>query len=204
MELTDKEKQVTDWYNQNAVAWASQRKKLSEPSFWNQEYEEFKLLKQAQGSVLEIGSGSGREAIEWIRMGYEYYGIDSSKNLIKIAQKTAPDGRYYHTSVYEMPFSSHTFDAFSSWALLPHVPKEKISLALQTIHTVLKRDALGFVAMREGREEQQEPETGRWFSYYAQNEFEEILKHSGFEIVQKGRKESRVNLAWLFFYVRPR
>jgi hypothetical protein len=58
--------------------------------------------------------------------------------------------------------------------------------------------------MREGEGEKQEPETGRWFSYYSQDEFEEVLKAHGFEVIHKGRKVSRVNLTWLTFFIRAR
>lgn len=200
--LSERERLAADWYEQNAASWAKQRKKTSEPSFWAQEYAYFKQLQKPQGKLLEIGSGSGREAIEWIRKGYEYTGIDTSAALIQIAKQTEPLGHYFHTSVYEMSFSSNTFDAFSSWAMLPHVPKERISIALDAVQSVLKPKALGFIAMREGMEEKQEAETGRWFSYYSQDEFEAILMKHGFESLAKGRKQSRADLIWLTFFVR--
>lgn len=184
MHLSEREMQVTDWYNQNGELWAGQRKKNSEPSFWAYEYEYFRSLKN-QGSLLEIGSGSGREATEWTRMGFEYTGIDTSLVLLKIAQENEPAGRYFHTSIYDMPFAPGSFDAFSSWAMLPHIPKERIAIALDAIQKVLKPGALGFIAMREGEGEKQEPETGRWFSYYLQDEFEEILRAQGFEIIHR-------------------
>lgn len=180
----------------------STKKKTSEPSFWAQEYAYFKQLKIPQGKLLEIGSGSGREAIEWIRIGYEYTGIDTSVALIQIAQKTEPLGHYFHTSIYEMPFPPDNFDAFSSWAMLPHVPKEYIGKALEAIHNVLKPKALGFIAMREGVGEKQESETGRWFSYYSQGEFKDILVKHGFEILFESRKQSRIDLVWILFFVR--
>jgi ubiquinone/menaquinone biosynthesis C-methylase UbiE len=198
--LSNNEQSAIDWYDQNATAWAAQRKKTSEPSFWAQEYESFKLL--PRGELLEIGSGSGREAIEWVRMGYRYTGIDPSAALIRIAKQTEPAGSYYHTSVYEMPFAPHTFDAFSSWALLPHIPKERVGMALKAIRKVLKPTAAGFIGMREGHGESQEPGTGRWFSYYSEGEFKQILQKQGFEIVTHGRKPSRADLSWLTFFVR--
>src|SRR3990167_8575329 len=147
--LSVREKIVVDWYDNNAEKWAGQRKNIAEPSFWAQEYASFEQLNKSPGKILEIGSGSGREAIEWIRMGYEYSGIDTSKELIQIAKKTEPLGQYHHTSIYEMPFAPNTFDAFSSWAMLPHVPKDRIGIGVDALRHVLKHDAMGFFAMRE-------------------------------------------------------
>ena len=101
-----------------------------------------------------------------------------------------------------MPFLLNTFDAFSSWAILPHIPKERIGMALDAIQRVLKSEGVGFIAMREGVGEKQEQETGRWFSYYSQSEFEHILIKQRFEILLKSRKQSRADLVWLPFFVR--
>lgn len=101
-----------------------------------------------------------------------------------------------------MPFAPHSFDAFTSWAMLPHIPKARIGIALNAIRKILKPEALGFIAMREGEGEKQEEGTGRWFSYYLQDEFEELLMEQGFLIVSKGRKQSRANLVWLVFFVQ--
>lgn len=199
--LTEKEKETRDWYDQNAVAWANQRKKFSEPSFFKEEYEQFKLLKKSEGKFLELGSGSGREATEWIQMGYEYFGIDTSQNMLEIAKKAEPRGQFFHTSVYEMPFTKE-FDAFSSWSMLPHIPKDRIQLALQAIQKTLKKEALGFIAMREGSGEKKEEGTNRFFSYYSLEEFAQILKKCGFAIAIQGRKYSRPDLTWLTFIVQ--
>jgi ubiquinone/menaquinone biosynthesis C-methylase UbiE len=200
MTLSEKESLVIEWYDRNATTWAGQRKSLSEPSFWDEEYTYFKQVQKPPGALLEIGSGSGREALEWIRMGYEYSGIETSKNLMQIAKQTALLGHYYLSSVYQLPFPSNSFDAFSSWAMLPHIPKERIAAALASIRSVLKPNALGFIAMREGEGESQETNTGRWFSYYTQSEFETILQKNGYTVEKKGRKQSHV--AWLTFFVR--
>ena len=200
--LSEREQQVVDWYDQHAETWAKSRRRVAEPSFWAEEYAQFKQLHRSQGKLLEIGSGSGREAIEWLRMGYEYSGIEPSQALIQIAKQTEPAGAYFHTSVYEMPFPSNTFDVVSSWAMLPHVPKERMGCALEAILRVLKPQGMGFFAIREWEGEKQEPQTGRLFSYYSQSEFESLLVKQGFEILFKNRKRSREDLMWLTFFVK--
>ena len=43
--LTEKEKQTISYYDQNAELWSSHRKKATEPSFWNHEYDVLDLLR---------------------------------------------------------------------------------------------------------------------------------------------------------------
>ncbi len=199
--LTDTEKQTLAYYDQNAHIWAAKRKTTTETSFWHEEYNEFKNLKTPQGKILEIGSGAGREALELIAMGYEYVGVDASSELLKIAQKTSPLSSFFHATVYNLPFPQKTFDAFSSWSMLPHIPRHRLTEALRSIKRVLKPEAVGFIAMREGEGERLEPETGRWFSYYAQEELEKILQGHGFKVEKKSKKPSRADLTWLTFFV---
>ena len=135
-------------------------------------------------------------------MGYKYVGIDASQELLKIARQTASAAQFLYSTVYDMPFEKETFDAFTSWAMLPHVSKDRIDEALRSIRRVLKPEAVGFMAMREGEGEKQEAETGRWFSHYSHEEFEKILQRNGFVVEQKGKRPSRVNLVWLTFFVR--
>lgn len=196
---SERVQQTVRYYDQNAETWANQRKKIGEPSFWDPEYAQFRQFKKPEGKVLEIGSGSGREALELVRMGYQYTGIDLSKELIKIAQETCPRGRFYYAEPSDLPFENETFDAFTSWALLTHCPKDRIDKVLSEIRRVLKANGAGFIAMREGTGESQESETGRWFSYYSLEEFENILKKNGFQILHMGKHPSRANLVWLTF-----
>jgi ubiquinone/menaquinone biosynthesis C-methylase UbiE len=202
--LTSREKETVDYYNQNAAVWAGKRKTTSEPSFWQAEYEIFKALRPPQGKVIEIGSGSGREALELCVMGYDYVGVDASSELLKIAKKTNPSGSFFEAVPYRLPFDPQTFDAVFSWALLPHTPKDRIGEALEEIKRVLKPGAIGFFAMREGEGERQEPGTTRWFSYYQEEEFEKILQAHGFTVEKKAKKPSRPGLTWLTFFVRNR
>ena len=200
--LTEREKQTLDYYNQHAQEWAQRRKKISEPSFWDEELKQLHKLKVPQGKILEIGSGSGREGLELISMGYEYIGVDASQELLKVALKKIPASQLFLSTAYNLPFAPKTFDAFFSWAMLPHIPKNRIDEALFTLKNVLKPDAIGFIGMREGRGEKQEQETGRWFTYYQLEEFSEILQNHGFIIEKKNKKLSRANLVWLTFFVR--
>jgi SAM-dependent methyltransferase len=202
MILSDNERQTMAYYDQHGDEWASKRKKASEPSFWHDEYLAFQLLQRSQGKALEIGSGAGREALELTAMGYEYTGVDLSEELLKIAQKANPSSSFFYAPPYRLPFPSQSFDAVFSWALLPHAPKARIGEALKEAKRVLKSGALAFFAMREGEGESSEAGTGRWFSYYKQDEFKQMLETQGFIIQKMGIKPSRADLVWLTFFVR--
>ena len=200
--LTEEEQQTVSYYNQHAKEWAEKRKKNTEPSFWDAELRELKALEVPQGTILEMGSGAGREAVELIGMGYEYVGMDVSQELLKIAAQVNPSSQFVYSTAYAMPFATGTFNAFFSWAMLPHIPKERLGVVLEELKRVLKHRAIGFLAMREGEGYHREAETGRWFSYYTQEELELILQQHGFRIEKMGKRPSRPGLVWLTAFVR--
>ncbi len=54
-----------------------------------------KKRKCTKGSVLLIGCGSGREPKLFSQMGFEVYGIDISRKMIKSASTSEPSAKYY-------------------------------------------------------------------------------------------------------------
>lgn len=60
-------------YNKNAEEWSASH---ATEGFWEQEHILFSEL-LPQGNILEVGTGSGRDAIELTKR-YEYTGIDIS------------------------------------------------------------------------------------------------------------------------------
>lgn len=201
-QLTQEEKQTIAYYDAHAQEWSNRRKKETEASFWKEELDVFQSLQPPQGMILELGSGSGREALELTQMGYAYVGVDTSAELLKIAMQRLPSSSFVQATPYHLPFPAQSFDAFFSWAMLPHVPKQRLSAALTSLKAVLKPGAGGFFAMREGIGFSEEPSTGRWFSYYSQEELLSDLFQNGFKVQRYYKKFSRIDLTWLIFFVR--
>jgi len=202
MARTDIEQKTISYYDQNAATWSATHGGSEEESYWKSEMDKFHELLPI-GKVLEIGSGGGKDAKALIKL-YEYAGTDASKGLIEIAQKRNPEGRFINVAVEKLDFPEGSFDGFWASAVLLHIPKERIDIALQRIKKQIRGGGVGFISLKEGVGEKEDPETGRWFSYYKMDEFKGILNKNGFEIIKtderKEEKGARPN--WLLFYVR--
>lgn len=179
MALTNKENQTREFYNKHAVEWAAERK----GTFWQAEMERFHALLPS-GKVLEIGSGGGRDAAHLLQLGYDYTGTDVSEGLLKIAKKENPQGKFLHQSVYDLDFPRATFDGFWTAATLLHIPKDRVSEALDSIRNVVKPGGIGFISLKEEQTEEMEERTGRFFAYYQLGEFRQILTASHFDIIE--------------------
>lgn len=203
MVKTQKEEKTINYYNQKAKQWASEHGGHEEKSYWEKQINRFNEL-LPRGKIIEIGSGAGKDAMALINMGYNYTGTDASKGLIKVAQTRNPGAVFANKAVEDLNFPVDSFDGFWTAATLLHIPKNQIDNALQKIKGVCKRGALGFISLKEGQEEKEDHNTGRWFAYYSEEEFRMVLNRNGFEVVDfEKREELRPRQPnWLVFFVK--
>jgi len=203
MAKTQKEQKTINYYDQQARQWASEHGGQEEKSYWEKQMNRFKKLLPF-GNILEIGSGAGKDAKALLSMGYEYTGTDASIGLIEVAQTRNPNATFVKEAVEDLNFSPNSFDGFWTAATLLHIPKNQIDNALQKIKGVCKKGAVGFISLKEGHNEKEDTNTGRWFAYYSEDEFGEVLDRNGMEILDfEIREETRPGQPnWLCFFIK--
>jgi len=200
--MSTQEDKTIKYYDEHAEEWAASHSGLNEKSFWNIEMERFhKLL--PQGKLIEIGSGTGRDAADLIEMGYDYVGTDASDGFLKLARDRNPKSNFKKVRVQKLAenFSENEFDGFWTAATLLHIPKGEAGESLENIYTIVKNGGVGFISIKEG-EGEIEDETSRLFSFYSQDEFSELLKRHNFEILEKSLRVDSKRTTWLIFLVR--
>lgn len=201
MGLTSKERLTIGYYDGHAEEWIRERGGFETLSYWQQEIERFHSL-LTKGRVVEIGPGAGREAELLISLGYDYTGIEPSIKLLKKAQYRNPKGKFIHKDICSLNLVPNYFDGFWTAASLLHIPKSKIDKALKNISKTVKANGMGFISLKAGVGEEQEKDTKRWFSYYQEGEFDEILTRNKFEIVEKKSRVQSPKTTWLIFFVK--
>lgn len=196
------EEKTLSYYDNNAEEWAKAHHGFEPESFWKDWMKKLhKLL--PSGKVLEIGSGTGKDASNLITLGYDYVGTDASKGLLKIAQERNPNADFKNLRVQDLKdnFNENEFDGFWTAATLLHIPKDEIEDSLQNIHTVVKNGGIGFISIKQG-EGELEDETGRLFSYHTQDGFADLLIKNGFEVIEKDIQPMSESTIWLIYIVK--
>jgi tRNA (uracil-5-)-methyltransferase TRM9 len=117
-------KEIKDAYDTIAYDYERVRKK---PWHVLQEFLDATSLLEKQGKILDIGCGNGRHVFWLNEEGFYAYGIDISKNLIRIAKaKTTSDMERKPAFVVadsaHLPFKNSAFDSVLLVALLHHLP----------------------------------------------------------------------------------
>lgn len=203
-EFTPQELTTIYYYNLTAQNWSGEH---ANTSFWAKELTTFQRF-LPQGSILEVGSGGGRDAKLLSTAGYNYIGVDVSTQLLEEARSKNPHLTFLPMSVYQLGFKPNSFDGFWCAATILHLPKDKASLALENIHEVVRPKAKGFITVKEGYGDmipEEEVISGviltRHFSYYQPDEFSHLLDKNHYKILGSQRRVDSPRSTWLIYYV---
>src|SRR4030042_5532013 len=135
-------KKTKEDYGSIAEDFSSKRGKM---------WQEFGFLKGYVSSgdkILDLGCGNGRLSELLQEKNIEYFGIDNSKELIEIARKKYPYGKFEIADALDLPFPINFFDKVISIAVLHHIPSEELRLQfIKEAKRVLKPKGLFIVTV---------------------------------------------------------
>jgi len=140
--------------------------------------------------VVEIGCGSGRDALEIVKRVGWYEGFDPSKELLKIAQKELPDTSFVLTDAltYNYPNDIDTIYAFAS---LLHVNKPDMKKVFKKVSESLRLGGIFYMSLKERNQYTEEIKKDRYgermFYYYNISLISEIAGDS-FTTVNKAHQ----------------
>ncbi|MEM4240227.1 MAG: class I SAM-dependent methyltransferase [Candidatus Woesearchaeota archaeon] len=151
------------------------------------------------GKILDIGTGNARNLKPFLEKCFDCTGIDSSKELIKIAKQRTPDAKLLYASAVKLPFPDKSFDYVICLAVLHHLKPKDHEKALKEIQRVLKPGGKAGIAVWNklqsrfifGKKEQVVPWKlpnkiiGRYYYFFTCWELRKLLKKQGF-IIKKG------------------
>lgn len=99
-------------------------------------------------NILDVGCGNGRLLESLKEKKINYTGIDSSKELIKIARKKYKEEKFEIMDMEKLDFPDKTFDAAFSIASLHHLPTKDLRReALRETRRVLKKEGYLFITV---------------------------------------------------------
>ncbi|KKK73987.1 hypothetical protein LCGC14_2888300, partial [marine sediment metagenome] len=150
-----------------------------QPSKFAQEFAQ-KLVAEGKESVLEIGSANGKDSILFAIAGLNVTGIDIVPEAVTAAKENAErvgvQVDFQEGNAEELSFSDSTFDAVYSLSVLHSTDIKK---SLEEIARVLKPEGIASIFIYSDVEKID----GEMTEFVSMDEFIEILKTNGFEII---------------------
>ena len=85
----------------------------SEINYWN------KLATEAEGPILELGSGTGRVLIPLLEKGYDISGLENSHDMIEVCKQKCIDKNLSNIEIYEMSMLNFKIKKLFNLIILP-------------------------------------------------------------------------------------
>lgn len=134
--------------------------------------------------VLDIGSGPGLHARELQSRGCDVTCGDISEKMLELCRARGLRAEYTDIETFSV---TKPYDGIWAFAVLLHVPKERVPQAIERLRNAVRMGGIVALAVQEGSgegfEEREElPGTRRWFTRFSDNEIRDLFR-SNFELV---------------------
>ena len=157
-----------DFYNNNSKTYIESTLSVDMSHLYN----DFLKHIPKGGHILDLGCGSGRDSLEFIKRGYKITAVDGSKELANAASKII--GQQVICSKFEDLKLTETFDGIWASASLLHVNKNDIVDVIKNVSSNLKPTGVFYMSFKYGENEYID-EKGRYFNCYTEETFKEML-----------------------------
>ncbi len=167
-----------EYYNVNAESFF-QATVYADMSLWRNKFESY--LK-ANGRILDVGCGSGRDSKAFLEHGFSVEAFDASAEMCTKASK------FIGEEVKQMRFDEiafyKEFDGIWACASLLHVAREELPVILNKLYKSLKDNGKIYVSFKYGEGKKQRGD--RIFTDLTEESLKKLLLLSDFEVIESG------------------
>jgi len=152
--------------------------------------EKFMTLLGPKAKVIDIGSGSGRDAKIFTSKGIDVLGVDFSSNLIDIAKLNTPLANFQLLDIETLNLPASFFDGAWAAMSLAHIAKENFPSVLNRIYCLLKKNGYFYLTLKKGSNEGLEKDLRyndnvvKFWSYFSEEELKNFLETADFKILE--------------------
>ncbi|SCG42515.1 class I SAM-dependent methyltransferase [Micromonospora inositola] len=156
--------------------------------------------RRADGPLLDLGCGPGRDLAFWAGRGVAAVGLDLSAAMLRAA-RTRVQAPLVQGDLLRLPFRAGVFGGVWCSAALLHLPKAAASAALADMRRVLRPGGPLLLSLQEGDGESWQRWPGenadRFFARYRAEEVGELLRGVGFTLLGRERDVTPTGKRWL-------
>lgn len=192
-----------DFYKNNSTAYAN--------STFNEDFakaiyegmEDFLALNVMNTPLLDIGCGSGRDALFLTKKGYTVHAFDRSPEMIEEAKRlTGLDNTFNIGSADDFETEQSYYFAYSIACLL-HLNDDEFESAMKHILKHINFGGNFFFTVKKGEGEEVDG-AGRYFNYYTEEKIQKITDRLGVYLmdVKEIPDLTRPDTSWLYVLIQ--
>ena len=136
-----------DYYNKNSEEYFNSTLNVD----MTNTYKPFLKLVPKDGKILDLGCGSGRDSMNFMKLGYEVTAVDGSKELAKRASVLL--GKEVIVSTFEELELKEKFHGIWACASLLHIKREDLKTVLNNLYNNLEDNGVFYMSFKYGEKE---------------------------------------------------
>ena len=136
-----------DYYNKNSEEYFNSTLNVD----MTNTYKPFLKLVPKDGKILDLGCGSGRDSMNFMKLGYEVTAVDGAKELAKKASVLL--GKEVIVSTFEELELKEKFHGIWACASLLHIKKEDLKIVLNNLYNNLEDNGVFYMSFKYGEKE---------------------------------------------------
>ena len=136
-----------DYYNKNSEEYFNSTLNVD----MTNTYKEFLKLVPEGGKILDLGCGSGRDSMNFMKLGYEVTAVDGAKELAKKALVLL--GKEVIVSTFEELELKEKFHGIWACASLLHIKREDLKTVLNNLYNNLEDNGVFYMSFKYGEKE---------------------------------------------------
>ena len=136
-----------DYYNKNSEEYFNSTLNVD----MTNTYKAFLKLVPEGGKILDLGCGSGRDSMNFMKLGYEVTAVDGSKELAKKASVLL--GKEVIVNTFEELELKEKFHGIWACASLLHIKREDLKIVLNNLYNNLEDNGVFYMSFKYGEKE---------------------------------------------------
>lgn len=136
-----------DYYNKNSEEYFNSTLNVN----MTNTYKPFLKLVPKGGKILDLGCGSGRDSMNFMKLGYEVTAVDGAKELAKKASVLL--GKEVIVSTFEELELKEKFHGIWGCASLLHIKREDLKTVLNNLYNNLEDNGVFYMSFKYGEKE---------------------------------------------------
>ena len=175
-----------EYYNRNAARFLEDTAGVEFTEIQNA----FLSLLPEGAMILDFGCGSGRDALEFLKRGYQVEATDGSEEMCRAAAELT--GLAVRQMLFQELDEKEKYDGIWACSSILHLPKSELGDVLERMTAALKINGVIYTSFKYGAFEGERNE--RYFTDFTEETFTEFIK---------GMTGVTVEKMWITDDVRP-
>lgn len=181
---------IIDCYNKTARKYADKFKnELEWKHFDRFVLKEFCNKNRSKGQIIDLGCGPGHTTNFLFEQGAtNIVGTDLSPEMVKIAKLSFPGINFEVADLLELPYPDDSFHAAIAFYAIVHFDYDKVKIAFEQVHRVLKSESEFLFSFHIGNETVTldsflDEQVNIKFQFFDVEKIKTLVNETGFKII---------------------